>query len=112
MKSRYHQALLTFTVKIYNLARITLMVAFIKFLFPRANMTNNHDQSLGLFKTDKGYDVSVWAPNAAKVSFRGEFDNWSENGVSLQAIDDGIWQGSIPNLSNTSFVLPRMPVTY
>ena len=101
MKSRYHQALLTFTVKIYNLARITLMVAFIKFLFPRANMTNNHDQSLGLFKTDKGYDVSVWAPNAAKVSFRGEFDNWSENGVSLQAIDDGIWQGSIPNLKNT-----------
>ncbi|MEH6709943.1 MAG: alpha-amylase family glycosyl hydrolase [Paraglaciecola polaris] len=62
-------------------------------------MTNKHEP-LGLFKTEFGYRVRLWAPNATNVAICGEFDGWSNEGVNLSKDNDGVWYGCAPELKN------------
>ncbi|MEI8648647.1 hypothetical protein P4S73_13380 [Paraglaciecola sp. Hal342] len=64
-------------------------------------MPNENHLAMGISKLDKGYAVSVWAPNAVNVSIRGEFDDWSDEGVALAKEEGGIWAGHVPSLANS-----------
>ena len=64
-------------------------------------MPNENHLAMGISKLDKGYAVSVWAPNAVNVSIRGEFDDWSDEGVVLSKEEGGIWAGHVPSLANS-----------
>ena len=64
-------------------------------------MPNENHLPMGISKLDKGYAVSVWAPNAVNVSIRGEFDDWSDEGVALSKEEGGIWAGHVPSLANS-----------
>ncbi|WAJ72012.1 alpha-amylase family glycosyl hydrolase [Catenovulum adriaticum] len=63
-------------------------------------MSLNNDANLGLIKLDKGYSVRVWAPNAAAVAIRGQFNDWDEEGVELNKTSNGIWYVDLEALKN------------
>ncbi len=54
------------------------------------------------FDGTSGVYFAVWAPNAEKVSVKGDFNNWSSDAHYLKARhdDSGIWEGFIPGLEN------------
>ncbi|RBW43635.1 1,4-alpha-glucan branching protein [Psychromonas sp. B3M02] len=55
---------------------------------------------LGVNKIDKGYQFSVWAPNAKSVSLVGDFNDWDEDQNTMQQADNGIWWVDIPTAAN------------
>ncbi|MEG3755696.1 alpha-amylase family glycosyl hydrolase [Psychromonas arctica] len=55
---------------------------------------------LGVNKIDKGYQFSVWAPNAKSVSLVGDFNDWNKDQNVMQQTDNGIWWVDIPTASN------------
>ena len=47
----------------------------------------------GLHKTEKGWVIRDWAPNATKIYLIGEFSDWQEQeGYRLQATGNGNWE--------------------
>jgi 1,4-alpha-glucan branching enzyme len=48
-----------------------------------------------------GYYFSVWAPNAAYVSVRGDFNAYDSNShpLKIRLDDSGIWEGFIENIT-------------
>ncbi len=52
----------------------------------------------------QGTQFAVWAPNAARVSVVGDFNEWNPNSHPLSARWDnsGIWEGFVPNLGKGS----------
>jgi 1,4-alpha-glucan branching enzyme len=56
-------------------------------------------QKLGAHIVPGGVIFGVWAPNAARVSVIGEFNNWNYDANPLQARGgSGIWEGFIPDV--------------
>ncbi len=54
---------------------------------------------LGTHKTEYGWRFAVWAPNAAKVSLVGDFNNWNSDIMPLEKIGtSGIWCGVFDNI--------------
>ena len=51
---------------------------------------------LGAHPTDDGTDFAVWAPDAQFVSVTGDFCGWDGQGIPLEHVGYGIWQGFIP----------------
>jgi 1,4-alpha-glucan branching enzyme len=57
-------------------------------------------EKLGAHFTDEGVAFAVWAPNAAKVSVVGEWNNWDGRGNPMgQRGVSGIWEAVIPEAS-------------
>jgi 1,4-alpha-glucan branching enzyme len=52
--------------------------------------------AMGAVVQEQGVFFRVWAPHAAMVSVKGDFDNWSETGTPLQQEDNGCWSASVP----------------
>jgi 1,4-alpha-glucan branching enzyme len=81
----------------YDVTRISDLDVY---LFKAGNHTKLYDK-LGshVMKRDKksGVYFATWAPNAASVSVRGDFNNYDANVHPLQLRDDdsGIWEGFI-----------------
>lgn len=50
---------------------------------------------LGSTVVENGVIFKVWAPHADRVTVRGDWDSWSEEGQDLEAASDGIWQGFV-----------------
>jgi 1,4-alpha-glucan branching enzyme len=54
---------------------------------------------LGSHVVPGGVVFGVWAPNAARVSVIGDFNDWNKESHPLQAVGaSGIWEGFIPGL--------------
>lgn len=70
------------------------------YLFKQGNHTKLYNK-LGAHpmkrKGEMGVHFAVWAPNAASVSVRGDFNHYdtSTNHLSLREDDSGIWEGFI-----------------
>jgi 1,4-alpha-glucan branching enzyme len=56
-------------------------------------------QKLGSHIVPGGVVFGVWAPNAARVSVIGDFNEWNNDANVLQPVGmSGIWQGFVPDL--------------
>ena len=61
-----------------------------------ADAVNNH-LYYGLHKTDQGWVLREWAPNATRIWLTGEFNNWKKaDAWALRPVGDGNWEISIP----------------
>lgn len=56
---------------------------------------------LGVSPLSCGYQFAVWAPNAKSVAVTGSFNQWDEEGMTLEATDGGVWFGHVDNARNS-----------
>ncbi|GAB4183421.1 MAG: 1,4-alpha-glucan branching protein GlgB [Roseiflexaceae bacterium] len=69
------------------------------YLFNEGSHTQLYDK-LGAHLTDEGVIFSVWAPNAARVSVIGDFNNWNPDAHSLSPVGySGIWEGFVAGVA-------------
>ncbi len=52
---------------------------------------------MGAILSSKGTGFRVWAPHAQEVKVTGSFNDWDENGYSLEAEEQGFWFGYVPD---------------
>ncbi len=77
--------------------RLEAEIANIQGKAPRlADAVNNH-LYYGLHKTEQGWVLREWAPNATRIWLTGEFNNWKKaDAWALRPVGDGNWEISIP----------------
>jgi 1,4-alpha-glucan branching enzyme len=57
----------------------------------------NGHQHFGLHKTDTGWVLREWAPNATKIYLLGDFSNWeTSEDFAFQQTADGEWEITLP----------------
>src|SRR4051812_10671250 len=75
------------------------------FLFRQGNLFRAYE-NLGahLLSVDgrRGTRFSVWAPNAARVTVMGDFNDWdtARHALLPRADDSGIWEGFLPGVGS------------
>lgn len=81
---------------------ITLLTDHDLYLFNEGSHFNLYEKlgsHLIMHKGTEGTYFAVWAPNAAQVFVKGNFNNWSHDKHPLKKRENsGIWEGFIPRL--------------
>ncbi len=63
-----------------------------------AKAVNNH-LYYGMHRTDDGWVLREWAPNASRLYLIGEFNNWKRSDVyALRPIGNGNWEITVPEM--------------
>jgi len=52
----------------------------------------NGYEYFGIHKTKSGWVYREWAPNAEKMFFTGDFNNWDTYALPMQKLDNGVFE--------------------